>query len=126
MESKRKRMNTHCWKAVISTIQKAEFAREFYETFLKIPVGGQLQPFTLLPWQWEGYTAPIHGWRRPDASRRFSQAYISVAKKNGKTELLAADDVLQIVTSPIGCEIASVATEREQAAQIYRQDVRHG
>jgi phage terminase large subunit-like protein len=44
---------------------------------------------TLLPWQIFMLTN-VFGWKRPDGLRRFRNAYIEIAKKNGKTALSAA------------------------------------
>lgn len=81
-------------------------------------------PFTLSPWQQFAVWC-IQGWRRrKDGTRRFRKAYISVARKNGKTtfcaglaaELLYADEPFEP-----GAQIYMTATKVEQAAIMYEE-----
>ena len=64
------------------------------------------KPFDPLAWQqfalWN-----LYGWFNKDGSRRFRYAYISVARKNGKTTLVA------------GCALASAIFDEEQAGQVF-------
>src|ERR1700722_14007884 len=47
------------------------------------------QPFHLMPWQ-QFIVAMLFGWMKQGTNlRRFRRAYIEVARKNGKTTLLA-------------------------------------
>lgn len=46
------------------------------------------EPFQLEPWQ-EFIVGSLFGWKRADGLRRFRTAYISVARKNGKSTLVA-------------------------------------
>lgn len=79
----------------------------FFEKGVKHTIGSwDNQPFEPLPWQrfilWN-----LYGWHRADGSRRFNYAYISVARKNGKTTLMA------------GCALAALYFDNEQAAEVY-------
>ena len=72
----------------------------------------------LEPWQqfliWE-----IEGWRNKDGFRRFTRAYIEVARKNGKTSLAAAlanYHFFADTPQEIGPEIYFAATKQQQAA----------
>ena len=47
------------------------------------------QPFLLEPWQ-RAIIACLFGWRRPDGTRRYRQAFLFLPRKNGKTALAAA------------------------------------
>ena len=48
------------------------------------------KPFELLPWQ-AFAVASIFGWKKVEnGARRFNKAYISVARKNGKSSIAAA------------------------------------
>ena len=64
------------------------------------------QPFNPLPWQkfilWN-----LYGWFREDGTRRFNYAYITVARKNGKTTLMA------------GAALAALFFDQEKAAEVY-------
>jgi phage terminase large subunit-like protein len=83
------------------------------------------KPFRLAPWQafivWN-----LFGWEREVEGRRlrrFRTAYVSVARKNGKTELAAAIGLLMLVLSEeteAGAEVYSAATKRDQAAICWR------
>ncbi len=70
----------------------------------------------LEPWQ-QFIKWVMHGWvKKGTTLRRFSKAYIEVARKNGKTTY-AATDVLNIffLDKEPGAEIYLAATKREQA-----------
>lgn len=79
----------------------------FFEKGLKHTIGQfNNEPFIPLPWQafilWN-----LYGWKRADGSRRFNYAYISVARKNGKSTLMA------------GAALAALYFDEEQAAEVY-------
>lgn len=84
------------------------------------------KPFLLSPWQ--GFIVwCLFGWERRGSDgawrRRFKTAYVSVARKNGKTELAAAIGLLLLVLvgeSEAGGEVYSAATKRDQAAICWR------
>lgn len=71
----------------------------------------KLQPFQAF------IIACIFGWVRKDNGlRRFSKAYIEIARKNGKTELAAAIGLyMQIADGEQGAEVYSAATKKDQA-----------
>jgi len=79
------------------------------------------QPFRLHPWE-ESIVQNIFGWKRPDGTRRYREAFIMVGRKNGKTTL-AAGLVLYVLLcdNEPGAEVYSAAADREQAALIYDQ-----
>lgn len=58
----------------------------------------------------------VFGWMRGDGTRRFREAYTEVARKNGKTTLLAAIGLyLAFADGEPGAEVYSAATKRDQA-----------
>ena len=73
-------------------------------------------PFQLEPWQafiiWS-----LYGWRKKEErTTRFRKAYIKIARKNGKTEFLAAIANLDLMFFPVdGGEMYWAATKKEQA-----------
>lgn len=83
------------------------------------------QPFRLAPWQCFVVWC-LFGWERQvDGAwqRRFRTGYLSVARKNGKTELVAAIGLLMLVVpgeAEPGGEIYAAATKRDQAAICWR------
>lgn len=64
------------------------------------------QPFDPLPWQ-QFILWNLYGWFREDGTRRFNYAYITVARKNGKTTLMS------------GCALAALVFDQEKSAEVY-------
>lgn len=83
------------------------------------------RPFRLSPWQ-AFIVWCLFGWERKVGRRwlrRFRVAYVSVARKNGKTELAAAIGLVFLVVpgeAETGGEIYSAATKRDQAAYCWQ------
>lgn len=71
--------------------QHATDVCKFFPTLIKHSIGAdEGQPFYLQPWQ-AFVVASIFGWKRKDDNRRrFTKAYVSVARKNGKSTFAAA------------------------------------
>jgi len=71
--------------------------------------------FALEPWQ-QFIVGSLFGWIRDDDTRRFRRAYVSVARKNGKTQLAAAIGLLlAFFDGEPGAEVYAAATHRDQA-----------
>lgn len=63
----------------------------------------------------------IFGWRKVDGNRRFSIAYLEVARKNAKSTLLAAIALYMLAADgEAGAECYSLATTRPQAGIVFR------
>lgn len=72
-------------------------------------------PFDLEPWQ-EFIVGNLFGWKRADGLRRFRTAYLSVARKNGKSTLVAGIGLfLAFFDKEPGAEVYAAATKRDQA-----------
>ena len=70
-------------------------------------------------WQ-EFIVGSLFGWKREDGTRRFREAYIQVARKNGKTTTLAPLGLYGLLfDGEAGAEIYSAATTRDQAKEIF-------
>ncbi len=82
----------------------------------------------LAPWQILTLVE-LFGWADPETGeRRFTQAYISTARANGKTSLAALIGLYEFVSSPPGARVVSVATTQQQAqmvVDIASEVVRH-
>src|SRR4051794_1577290 len=77
--------------------EAGRFACDFIETFCRQSKGRWAgQPFHLIPWQ-RDFLMRLFGWKRSDGTRRFRTAYLEIAKKNGKSTLLAALCLLLLV-----------------------------
>jgi phage terminase large subunit-like protein len=101
----------------------AERVREFFGKFIRHTTGKfSGKPFILLAWQWEYIIAPLFGWKRADGMRRFSVGFIEVAKKNGKSTLLAGIGIyLALADREESAEVFIAAADRDQASIIYRE-----
>jgi phage terminase large subunit-like protein len=106
----------------------AETALDFFATLLVHSIGRwDGEPFDPAPWQkfclWS-----IFGWKGVDTKRRrFRRAYLSVARKNGKTTLASGLPLFcMYLDDPIeaGAQIYCVATKEEQAMLLWRESVR--
>lgn len=112
--------------------RRADYVCEFFETFLRhtrnvgvdaagCAVVSAGEPFRLLPWQRDYVIGPLYGWEKPNGLRRFGQAYVSVAKKNGKSTLTSGLVLYHLLADgELSPEVYAAACEREQASIIYR------
>ncbi len=73
--------------------------------------------------QWQQFlVASLFGWKRADGLRRFRIGYVEVAKKNGKSTLLAGIGLYLFVPAgdgEPGAEVYSAATKRDQAKIVW-------
>jgi phage terminase large subunit-like protein len=101
--------------------QRAQAVIDFIQT-LTVPSGsGQGQPFKLLKFEID-FIKDIYEPTLPDKRRAVRRAILSMARKNGKTALIAAIALAHLVGpewQPNG-EIYSAANDRDQAAIIFK------
>lgn len=71
------------------------------------------KPFELLPWQ-EFVVANIYGFYNLDGTRRYTQAYLEISRKNGKSSL-AAILGLYALTEERQAQVICAANSRDQA-----------
>src|SRR5579859_1836779 len=84
---------------------------QFAEIFCGLP---------LLPWQ-VFVLANIFGWKKPTGARRFTEAWISCAKKNGKTRLASTVALWGLICDQEKYpDVFSAATKKEQARLVWR------
>ncbi len=78
--------------------------------------------FLLAPWQ-IFIIANLFGWYRLDTgTRRFREAHIEVARKNGKSTLLSGVGLYMLVADgEPGADIFTAATTKEQASIIFKE-----
>lgn len=100
--------------------QAARRALDFFPRFLTHVKGALArQPFILEPWQ-QAIIANLFGWKRPDGTRRYREAFVFVPRKNGKSILIAGIVNLFLFTdNEPGAEVYSAAAEREQARLVF-------
>ncbi|MGH6811350.1 MAG: terminase large subunit [Methylocella sp.] len=77
------------------------------------------QPFALQPWQ--GFViGALFGWKRADGLRQFRTAYVEVARKNGKSVMLAGTALYALIADgEPGSYVYAAATTRDQARIVF-------
>ena len=83
------------------------------------------RPFHLAPWQ-EFIVGSLFGWKNKETRyRRFRIAYEEVARKNGKTTMIAGiGNFLFLADKEPGAEVYTAATKKDQAALSHSESVR--
>ena len=77
------------------------------------------KPFNLLPWE-EKIIRDLFGNVNEDGKRQYREAYISVGRKNGKTEICGAlGNYCLYADEEQGSEVYCAAADRDQAALVY-------
>ena len=102
---------------------KAKHVLDFFQNWLRHSKGRFAgQPFALLDWQQE-MLGELFGWVRVDNGlRRYRMAYVSTAKKSGKSTILAGIGLyLLLADGEPGAEIYGAASDREQASVVFRE-----
>lgn len=75
----------------------------------------------LLPWQ-EFVAGSIFGWYTADGSRRFHEAYVGIAKKNGKSTFAAGIGLyMAFFDGEEGAEVYAAATKKDQANIVFHE-----
>lgn len=87
-------------------------------TVTTVPVRFHLQP-------WQAFiVGSLFGWKNASGLRRFRRAYIEVAKGNGKSPLAAGiGHYMLLALRKIRAEVYSAATDKDQAAILFRDAV---
>lgn len=96
-----------------------DWVLSFFRNFLKQSKGRWGgQSFDLLPWQID-LISQLYGWKNKDGFRRFRQVYVEIAKKNGKTTLVAGLSLYHLIADhEQGAEVFIFASDRIQAGQL--------
>lgn len=105
--------------------RRAKRASDFIQQFCRARAGDHAgETIRLLPWQLE-VVWQLFGWVDPESGlRRFREAYVEVAKRNGKSVLLSAIAIYAIVADGEVEPLVMVnATSRDQASIIYKEAV---
>lgn len=98
---------------------EAERACQFFELFLKHHKGEHGgKPFVLEPWE-QAFIGHLFGWKMGNR-RRFQEAFLFVARKNGKTQISAGIALyLLLADGEAGAEVYTAAAERDQGKLIF-------
>lgn len=101
--------------------EAGQYVIDFCEEFC-IP-SAQTEPMKLMPWQ-KAVLYIVYGWKRLDGFRRFRRCYLEIAKKNGKTGLLAALMLYHLVADgELSARIFCAATAMKQAREVFAEAV---
>ncbi|ANG97774.1 terminase [Brucella pseudogrignonensis] len=102
-------------------MNRAERVIQFIE-LLRVPSGeGQGGQLLLRPWQ-KQFISDLYAPHDAKGLRRVRRALLSVARKNGKTAIIAAIALAHLIGPEAiqNGEIYSAANDREQAAQVFK------
>jgi len=104
--------------------EKAQHRLNFYNVCIQTTGEWAGQILTPEPFQ-VFIKGSLYGWLRADGTRRFRTAFISMARKNGKTTDLATDGLyLMVADNEPGAQIYSAATRKEQARICHTEATR--
>lgn len=112
-----------CW----FDIRRANRFERFCNGFLRLFQGrNKGTPVELLPWQRDDYTFPLYGWVRENDEgkivRRYRRAFVFIAKKNGKSTLVAAQCLYHLsADGEAGAEVYAVANDEKQSGRIFAE-----
>ncbi len=102
--------------------READKRIKFEETFClqgKQPYYGK--PLVLLPWQ-KAFWEALYSFRMADTGlKRFSEVLLLVARKNGKSTMLAADAMADLFCGPGGMDICCASNDDKQARIIWEE-----
>lgn len=80
---------------------------------------GFIGKFELAPWQQDIF-ATLFGWKRPDGTRRYREAFVAVPRKNGKTSICAGLGLYCLsCDGEKGPEVYCAAFSRDQATLLF-------
>jgi phage terminase large subunit-like protein len=100
--------------------QAGEHAVRFIELLRHVDGEWAGRPFILTDWQEWDIVRPLFGWKRKDGLRRYRDAFISVARKNGKSSLVAAIGAYMLLADKeFGAQVYATATKEEQARIVW-------
>lgn len=78
------------------------------------------RPFELSDWQEWDIVRPLFGWKRLDGTRRYRDAFMAVARKNGKSALVAAISAYMLMADgEFGAQVYAAATKEAQARIVW-------
>jgi len=111
----------------LADLESAHARGLFYDAVAARNIAAWYRDFCALklePWEiW--IVTSLFAWKKPSGLRRFSDAWVSMGKKNGKTTLASGIGLFGLIADGAQyAEIYSAATKKDQARLIYRDAVR--
>lgn len=111
----------------LSDLESGSSRGLFYDPQAAANIATWYRDFVALDLQaWEVFiVTSLFAWKRATGMRRFSEAWVSVAKKNGKTTLASGIALFGLVADGEKfAECYSAATKKDQSKIVYRDCVR--
>ena len=80
-----------------------------------------MKPIKLMPWQ-KAFFEALYSFKMPDTGyRRFTEALLEVARKNGKSSCFAADAMYDLFVGQGGTDICCASNDDKQAKLIWKE-----
>lgn len=80
-----------------------------------------MKPLVLMPWQ-KAFIEAVYSFRdRATGRRRFTEALLEIARKNGKSTLFSGDAMCDLFIGPGGCDICCASNDDRQARIIFEE-----
>ena len=80
-----------------------------------------MEPLRLMPWQLAFWEA-VYGFKMADTGkRRFTECLLEIARKNGKSTMLAADGTYELFLGEGGADICCASNDDRQARLIWNE-----
>lgn len=80
-----------------------------------------MQPLTLMPWQ-KAFWEAVYSFKMADTGqRRFTEGLLEIARKNGKSTMLAADGNFDLFVGEGGTDICCASNDDRQAKLIWSE-----
>lgn len=100
--------------------ERAQLAVDFFSRLTHTKGEWAGQPIDLSPWE-QFIIGSLHGWVHRDTGlRRYRQAYVEVARKNGKSTLGGGESIqLAFFDNEPGAEVYCAATKKDQAKIVW-------
>lgn len=79
-----------------------------------------MKPFVLMPWQ-KAFIEALYSFKMPDGKRRFTEGLLEIARKNGKSSMMAADGMFDLFVGEGGADICCASNDDRQAKLIWSE-----
>lgn len=117
-------------KRLVEDLQDSRFIYDTTETAKRIGFQEKLclqskapyymKPLELMPWQ-KAFWEALYSFRMANGKRRFSEALLLIARKNGKSTMLAADAMYDLFVGGGGETICCASNDDRQAKLIWTE-----
>jgi phage terminase large subunit-like protein len=81
------------------------------------------EPLKLVQWQAD-FVATLFGWKRPNGSRRYTESFAALPRKQGKSTLAAGIILYAMISGRTGGQYYTAAQTAQQSSLIYRMAAR--